>query len=137
MVISLGGNDFNHQHGNVPSNETFNAAYIEFVTTVLETYPESTVLSVCGQGSPAEATFDPDNNRCSPCPHVEAATDEFWASAAPEVAARVHYKLVPCDGSVVVGDDDIGCNGHKNQLGQAKVAAFLAPTVESIMGWEL
>jgi len=68
---------------------------------------------------------------------VEAATDAFWASATPEVAARVHYKLVPCDGSVVTGDGDIGCNGHKNTAGQAKVAEFLAPTISEVMGWEL
>ena len=27
VVISLGGNDYNHQKGNTPSNQTFNAAY--------------------------------------------------------------------------------------------------------------
>ena len=54
VVVSLGGNDFNHQHGNVPSNETFNAAYNDFITTILGTYPSATVMSVCGQGSPAE-----------------------------------------------------------------------------------
>ena len=43
--------------------------------------------------------------------------------------------LVPCDGSVVNDIGDVGCNGHKNRLGQAKVAAFLEPRLRRIMGW--
>ena len=29
----------------------------------------------------------------------------------------------------------MGCNGHKNRLGQSKVADFLEPQIRRIMGW--
>ncbi|KAH8095472.1 GDSL-like Lipase/Acylhydrolase [Aureococcus anophagefferens] len=102
-VVSLGGNDFNHQGGDVPSNET-----------------------------PAEAAFDPDNNRCKPCPHVEAAVDAYQ-TANP--ARRAAYVFVPCDGTVVTDHGDIGCDGHKNRAGQAEVARFLEPKLREIAGW--
>ena len=88
----------------------------------------TTVINVCGQGSPAEASFDPDNNRCAPCPHVEAAVREFADD-------RVHYVFIPCDGSVVTGDGDIGCAGHKNRQGQREVFDFLKDKVAVITGW--
>ena len=50
------------------------------------------VVSVCGQGSPLEAKFDPDNNRCRPCPHVSDATDAFraqYAETHPEYQVSV------------------------------------------------
>lgn len=74
------------------------------------------VLAVCGFGDPTEAIRDPDNNRCKPCPHVESAVSDFntkWQGYYPEVA----YIFVPCDGSVVTGEGDIGCAGHKNRQG--------------------
>ncbi len=92
LIISLGGNDYNHQKGHVPSNESFVAAYVAFLDQLLSSYgyapqaelgsekaddsglPAPTLISVCGQGSPIEAKEDPDNNRCRPCPHVEDAT---------------------------------------------------------------
>lgn len=45
----------------------------------------------------------------------------------------LHYVFVPCDGSVVTGRGDIGCDGHKNQLGMQKVADFLEPNVRRMM----
>ena len=36
--LSVGGNDFNHQHGDVPANATFTAAYEEFLLRVFEAY---------------------------------------------------------------------------------------------------
>jgi len=35
----------------------------------------------------------------------------------------------------LTGDGDIGCEGHKNQLGQKRVADFLEPRMREIMGW--
>ncbi|GMH68824.1 hypothetical protein TL16_g05015 [Triparma laevis f. inornata] len=137
VLVSLGGNDYNHQHGNVPSNETFSAAYEEFMLNIFsayETNPNTRILSVCGQGSPAEAAFDPDNNRCSPCPHVEDALNDF-KSNNPELGERAYLGFVPCDGSVVVGVDDVGCAGHKNAWGQHKVFDHLKPLVSEIMDW--
>ena len=109
------------------------AAFVERVFTAYASEPQLVVIGVCGQGSPQEAAFDPDNNRCRPCPHVERAT---LAYARTHPARRLHYIYVPCDGSVVKGVGDIGCDGHKNATGQAEVAAFLAPRVAAIMGWE-
>ncbi|KAL1524997.1 hypothetical protein AB1Y20_019873 [Prymnesium parvum] len=137
VILSLGGNDFNHQAALAPSNATFDSSYMGMLGDVFAHYPsrpDLVVISVCGQGSPREAAFDPDNNRCRPCEHVERATLQF-AEAAPE--RRVHYLFVPCDGSVVTGVDDIGCDGHKNARGQAEVASFLAPRIADIMGWQL
>ncbi|GMI11106.1 hypothetical protein TrVE_jg9602 [Triparma verrucosa] len=137
VVVSLGGNDYNHQHGNVPSNETFSAAYEEFLLKIFSAYEsneDAKILSVCGQGSPAESAFDPDNNRCSPCPHVEDALNDFKINH-PELGERAYLGFVPCDGSVVVGDDDIGCAGHKNAVGQRKVFDYLQPLVSEIMDW--
>ena len=39
--------------------------------------PMPNILAVCGMGSPNEAQEDPDNNRCSPCPHVADALTAF------------------------------------------------------------
>lgn len=107
---------------------------LETIFAVYAANPKLLIISVCGQGSPVEETFDPDNNRCRPCVHVERATHAF-ARASPQ--RRLQYIFVPCDGSVVQGEGDIGCDGHKNSKGQAEVARFLAPRVASIMGWEL
>ena len=137
VLISLGGNDYNHQKGYAPSNATFTAAYGKFLDHLFEGYaanPNLVVVSFCGQGSPVEHAQDPDNDRCRPCPHVSDASDAY-AKANPTRAQRVHYVFVPCDGSVVTGDGDIGCNGHKNRLGQAKVADFLEPKLRAILGW--
>jgi hypothetical protein len=43
--------------------------------------------------------------------------------------------LYRCARSVANDIGDMGCNGHKNRLGQAKVADFLEPRIRSIMGW--
>ena len=90
------------------------------------------MANICGMGSPGEVALDPDNNRCRPCPHVSDATAAY-AAAYPR--RRVHYIFVPCDGSVVDDRADIGCDGHKNRLGQAEVANYLEPRIRSIMGW--
>jgi len=136
VFISLGGNDYNHQGGDVPSNASFTAAYGDFLRQVLEVYPDATVLAVCGMGDPTEAEYDPDNNRCAPCPHVQAAVEAFVA-ASSAYAARVRYVLIPCDGSVVSGEGEMGCAGHKNAVGQGAIAAFLQPIVTEVSGWSL
>ena len=151
VLVSLGGNDFNHQGGKVPSNSTFSAAYATFLSRIFAVYDgrrESSgdgsvdnttatkVVAVCGQGSPVEAKQDPDNNRCRPCPHVEAAIADFRA-ARPDLAPRLHYVFVPCDGTVATGNGDIGCNGHKNRIGQHEVARFVAPRLAQIMDWNV
>ncbi|GMI43007.1 hypothetical protein TrCOL_g6938 [Triparma columacea] len=135
VVVSLGGNDYNHHRGHVPDDGDFVAAYGEFMMEIFKSYAGSPVqiLSVCGQGSPAEAAYDPDNNRCSPCPHVEEAVSAFKDSVGGDYGDRVSYLFVPCDGSVVTGDGDIGCGGHKNRLGQGKVAEFVLPVVKGIL----
>jgi len=141
FVISLGGNDFNHQSA-VPSNETFSDAYQAFLQIVVEPYLINTddntavvptIVSVCGLGDPTEVERDPNNDRCRPCPHVQEATEAFGSKYADTV--QVDYVFIPCDGSVVTGFDDIGCDGHKNALGQARVADFLEPRLRQIMGW--
>ena len=148
VLISLGGNDYNHQKGHVPSNVTFTAAYVNFLSALFEAYGYTgkssdpglappVLISVCGQGSPQEAKEDPDNNRCRPCPHVEAAVKMFKSTVEESTGGklRAEYIFVPCDGTVVTGSNDIGCNGHKNRAGQGEVAAFLEPKVNAIMGW--
>ena len=134
VVVSLGGNDFNHQGDKVPTDATFSSAYAALLDAVFAEAGSAlrAVAAVCGTGSPAEAKFDPDNNRCRPCPHVEAAVAAY-RSARPE--RRVEYFFVPCDGSVVNDHGDIGCNGHKNGKGQGEVAAFLEPKLRALMGW--
>lgn len=133
VVVSLGGNDFNHQDGRVPTNATFSAAYARLLDAFYSKFPDlGAVAAVCGMGSPAEAAFDPDNNRCKPCPHVSNAVDEYTAK---NPTRRVAYIFVPCDGSVVDGVDDIGCDGHKNAKGQSEVAAFLEPRLRALMAW--
>jgi len=66
-------------------------------------------------GDPTEAIRSPDNNRCKPCPHVETAVKAFNEKYMG--VHRVEYVFIPCDGSVVTGSGDIGCMGHKNQVG--------------------
>ncbi|KAL1518623.1 hypothetical protein AB1Y20_002911 [Prymnesium parvum] len=159
VLISLGGNDYNHQEGHVPSDEVFQAAYVKLLGEIFRTYrgaaanatsqaerrsdgkregsaraggAEFAVVSICGQGSP-EARLDPDNNRCRPCPHVEQSVQAF-RKANPGLHAE--YIFVPCDGSVVTGEGDIGCNGHKNRRGQNEVADFLEPRLRKLMGWD-
>eukprot|EP00957_Ditylum_brightwellii_P196755 14990512-Ditylum_brightwellii.AAC.1 len=51
------------------------------------------------------------------------------------MAIAVDYIFIPCDGSVVTGIDDIGCNGHKNALGQLQIANYLEPRLKAIMNW--
>jgi len=83
-------------------------------------------------GSPNEAQEDPDNSRCSPCPHVDDALKDFIVKYK-DLAKNIHHLLIPCDGSVVTGVDDIGCQGHKNEKGQKKVADFIQPHLDSIL----
>ena len=48
VVVSLGGNDYNHQGGNVPSNETFTEATINFLLKVISLNLSKILLySVC------------------------------------------------------------------------------------------
>ena len=56
-------------------------------------------------------------------------------ASRPDLAPRLHYIFIPCNGSVVTGQGDIGCNGHKNAAGQAEVAGFLEPRLRTILGW--
>lgn len=177
VLVSLGGNDYNHQNELAPTNAAFDArcahpkhiscslsalencpkwamltpclashsenvtfwilcdSYKEFLHRVFDAYhvnPQLVVISVCGQGSPVEADIDADNNRCRPCVHVERATRTF---ALAEPMKRVEYIYVPCDGTVVTGSSDIGCDGHKNFIGQDEVARFLAPKIAALMEW--
>jgi len=134
VTVSLGGNDYNHQKGLMPTNASFTRHYVAFLGELFTKYPtnRTSVVAVCGMGDPLETQADPDNNRCRPCAHVEMAVETF-KTAQPQ--SRLHYIFVPCDGSVVTGTDDIGCDGHKNRIGQAKVAEFLAPRLAEIMDW--
>mmetsp|Transcript_4169 Transcript_4169/g.5660 ORF Transcript_4169/g.5660 Transcript_4169/m.5660 type:complete len:415 (-) Transcript_4169:226-1470(-) len=133
VVISLGGNDFNNNPF-PPEVSTFIDAYENFLLQVLDSFPENppTIVSICGQGSP-EDLLNPFNNRCGPCPFVEEAALAFQTKY-PDT--NTHYIFVTCDGSIVTGVDDIGCESHKNALGQSRVAEFLVPQLKDIMGWE-
>lgn len=72
------------------------------------------IAAVCGMGSPAEKKYDPDNNRCRPCPHVQSAVSAYnEAAAARPRRRRVSYVFVPCDGTVVNDVADIGCAGRE------------------------
>eukprot|EP00948_MAST-09A_sp_MAST-9A-sp1_P000501 g501.t1 len=135
VVISLGGNDFNHQNGDTPNVDTFVQSYINFMNFIFTKYPETRIVSICGQGSPEESKSDPDNNRCRPCPTVEKAVATFQSETQEKNADQVAYIFVPCDGTVVTGEADIGCMGHKNQLGQSEVSKFLYPKIKSFMQW--
>merc|ERR1711907_914381 len=107
VVVSLGGNDFNHQHNHVPSNQSFSSAYEALLLQILTTMSKPPiVLSICGQGSPNEVRTDPDNNRCRPCSHVERASVEFNSKYSGRF--DTNYIFVPCNGSIVTGVDDIG-----------------------------
>ena len=133
VVISLGGNDYNHQHGHVPSNASFSEGYAKLVSRISRVYranPALTILAICGMGSPVEVDFDADNNRCRPCPYVEMAVEAYRAAHAKPA---LHYLLVPCDGSVVTGHGDLGCDGHKNSLGMRRVADYMEPHLRRIM----
>ena len=145
VIVSLGGNDFNNQNGNVPSNETFTTEYSKFLSYLFQVYNkpfdekirnQTQVIVVCGMGDPSELSRDIDNNRCRPCPFVQDSVIAF-KQANQDIAPRLHYKFVPCDGSVVTGSDELGCGGHKNLLGQVKVATYLAPFVSSVTGWQI
>uniref|UniRef100_A0A7S0NZ80 SGNH hydrolase-type esterase domain-containing protein n=1 Tax=Calcidiscus leptoporus TaxID=127549 RepID=A0A7S0NZ80_9EUKA len=136
IILSLGGNDYNHQQGRVPSNASFEAAYVQLLRRLDYARARAAsvpVLSVCGMGDPTEAARDPDNNRCRPCPHVEQAVRAFAAGQPPR--RRIEYLFIPCDGSVVSGAADLGCAGHKNWRGQRRVADFIAPAVARLTGW--
>ena len=134
VTMSLGGNDYSHQHGLVTTNASFTRHYVAFLSELFTKYPtnRTRVVAVCGMCDPLEREADPDNNRCRPCAHVEMAV-ETLKTAQPQ--SPRHYIFVPCDGSVVTGTDDIGCDGHKNRIGQAKVAEFLAPHMADIVDW--
>ena len=75
-----------------------------------------------------------DRRRCSPCPHLEDALRDFKAKHA-DLIDRVALTLVPCDGTVVTGEGDIGCAGHKNAVGQDEVFEHIKPIVRDLMGW--
>ena len=142
VIVSLGGNDYNHQEGQRPPDHVFINAYTSFLQFLFHIYDNNTILhnttkilSICGMGDPHEKERDPDNDRCSPCPHVEAAVKHFQRTFPDQISNRLFYKFIPCDGSVVHGTDDIGCNGHKNSLGQKRVATFLEPVISNITGW--
>lgn len=108
----------------------YEALLLQILTTMSK---PPIVLSICGQGSPNEVRTDPDNNRCRPCSHVERASVEFNSKYSGRF--DTNYIFVPCNGSIVTGVDDIGCNGHKNQIGQARVSAFLEPKIRKLMKW--
>ena len=145
VLVSLGGNDFNHQDGNEPSSAKFTSQYEDFLSFLFHSYEtpanslssqkETNIVSICGMGDPFEADRDPDNNRCKPCEHVSASVRSFKASH-PEFADRLHYIDIPCDGSVVQGTNDIGCDGHKNSIGQQRIANYLSPKLSLIAGWD-
>ena len=84
-------------------------------------------------GDPTEHARDPDNDRCSPCPHVKTAVSEFQEKYGDQYGLK--YFDIPCDGTVVTGNGDIGCDGHKNRKGQAEVANHIAPQLKEWMGW--
>ena len=50
------------------------------------------------------------------------------------LAAPITGGALRVRGSVVTGTGDIGCNCHKNRLGQAKVADFLEPKLRANLG---
>ena len=145
VIVSLGGNDFNNQNGNVPSNETFTSEYSKFLSYLFQVYKkpfdekirnQTQIVVVCGMGDPSELVRNTDNNRCRPCPFVQDSVTAF-KEANQDIAPRLHYKFVPCDGSIVTGSDDLSCGGHKNPLGQSKVANYLTSYLTSVTGWQV
>lgn len=135
VVISLGGNDFNHQKvDQLPSNASFHAAYTSMLDGIFDARRtpagEFAVAAICGMGSPDEMRYDPNNYRCRPCPHVEDAV-KGYKEAHPE--RHLEYISIPCDGGVVSGQGDMGCAGHKNAVGQGEVADYLVPRLERLL----
>ena len=58
-----------------------------------------------------------------------------FQSKYTDLKTQVGYVFVPCDGTVVKGETDIGCMGHKNRVGQAEVTEYLASYIRDFMGW--
>jgi len=83
-------------------------------------------------GNPTETKEKPERNRCVPCPPTEVAVNDF-NKKYPNL--HVDYILIPCDGSVVTGDGDIGCLNHVNVAGHQKTAKFLIPKIGELMNW--
>ena len=93
MLVSLGGNDYNHQKGHVPTNETFTTVFESFALFLASRYPTAQLVALCGMGSPLEAKLDPDDNRCKPCPHVADAVNSFKQRQPFTLREKVHYVL--------------------------------------------
>lgn len=49
----------------------------------------------------------------------------------------IDFILIPCDGSVVTGVGDVGCQGHRNAIGHREIADFLLPKLIDITGWDI
>lgn len=139
VVVDLGGNDFNHQDGQVPADFLFTAAFFKLLDTIFKAYGGLSsglkVAAVCGMGDPIQASRDPDNDRCRPCPHVKMAVEAFKSRIGMETD-NVAFFDVPCDGSIVIGSaDHLSCLGHKSPKGHLSVATFLEPKLRSFLGW--
>jgi hypothetical protein len=85
------------------------------------------IINICGAGTP-------NTPSTAPCPAVKKASDEAGDNV-PAIAKNKNSYYVEFPANLI-NSGDFGCIAHKNVKGQTKVAEYLAPKINEIMGWD-
>ncbi|HEY4186878.1 MAG TPA: SGNH/GDSL hydrolase family protein [Polyangia bacterium] len=118
ILIALGTNDFGSGNAasvpplpDVPSAETFGAAYIAFATTLRGYYPNVHIFAMTSPAQP-DARLD--------------GGIKMMVAAFPD--QKVHEIQIP-------QMNDTGCTGHPSVIQHAMMAAIAEPVVKTALGW--
>jgi len=111
VVINLGTNDYSSKP--VPPDDVFIGGYLNYIKDIRSKYGQNIAIFLsCGPmiGDPC-------------CSNIQ----EVVKQAQP----NVYY--VSLQG--IIGQGDIGCDGHPNVNGQMKMAAVVIPIISSALNW--
>ncbi len=118
MVINLGTNDYSTQPW--PSDDQFIGGYQALIADIESAYTGvgsgmPKLVLVCGpmQTTPAH------------CTNVQTVANQYGEGAY----------FININGVLNDPSTDYGCDGHPSVIGHGKMAAALAPFIQSIMNW--
>eukprot|EP01027_Heterolobosea_sp_BB2_P025618 GEZU01039316.1.p1 GENE.GEZU01039316.1~~GEZU01039316.1.p1 ORF type:complete len:141 (-),score=34.83 GEZU01039316.1:303-725(-) len=115
VVVNLGTNDYSTQP--YPPQDIFIDGYINFLTGLHEHYGNDVpILTVCG-------------------PLISGACCDYVQQVV-EMQVNQGYKVyyVDMQGLLQI-PQDLGCDGHPNVSGHAKMAATMINAIQTNLGW--
>jgi hypothetical protein len=132
-LVNLGTND-NNPINNITSAQ-FTASYIDLITTIQQTWPQTQiiVLSLWGGFGAANATYTQNSIFV---PEIQEVVKHFNNGSLNTRGECASCKVYYFNTTGILQHNDIGPQYHPTDVGQIKLASHLMQYVRLVFGWE-